>query len=80
MSPPMASPPYGIPPYGIRGKISRDNGASWSEEFFLTKDAHNYDHGYPSTVQLDDGSFVTIWYEVQAGAIPAQLRQAKWKL
>lgn len=69
-----------VAPLGMRAKISRDNGESWSEEFFLTKDAHNWDQGYPSTVQLSDGSLVTIWYEAPANSPKAQLRQAKWRL
>lgn len=69
-----------VAPLGMRAKISRDNGESWSEEFFLTKDAHNWDQGYPSTVQLEDGSLVTIWYEAPEKSPKAQLRQAKWRL
>lgn len=69
-----------IAPFGIRGKISRDHGASWSKEFFITDDAPNWDHGYPTTAQLDDGSLITIWYETPAEGFHARLRQAKWTL
>lgn len=67
-------------PFGIRAKISRDNGQSWSEEFFITKDGANWDLGYPSTAQLPDGTLVTVWYETPADSHRAVLRQAKWKL
>ncbi len=69
-----------VEPFGIRAKISRDNGQSWSEEFFLTQDAPTWDHGYPATAQLPDGSLVTIWYEAPKDSHRAQLRQAKWRL
>jgi hypothetical protein len=67
-------------PLGIRAKISRDHGQSWSNEFFLTDDAPNWDLGYPSTAQLADGSLVTVWYEAPATTHLAALRQAKWRL
>lgn len=69
-----------VAPFGIRAKISRDNGASWSEEFFITTDAPTWDHGYPSTAQLPDGSLISVWYEAPQDSHRAQLRQAKWSL
>lgn len=67
-------------PFGIRAVLSRDHGASWSEEFTLTADAASWDLGYPTTAQLADGSLVTIWYEVPRDSHFAVLRQAKWRL
>lgn len=73
---------YGVrkEPFGIRARISADHGKTWSEEMVLTNDAATEDMGYPSTVQLNDGSLLTVWYEVPAGSRNAQLRQAKWKI
>lgn len=65
-------------PFGIRGKLSRDHGRSWSEEFIVTDDGASWDLGYPSTVQLKDGGLLTVWYEAPAGSHLAGLRQAKW--
>ncbi len=67
-------------PLGIRAKVSRDHGRSWSNEFFLTTDAPNWDLGYPGTAQRPDGTLVTIWYETPASTHHAQLRQAAWRL
>ena len=67
-------------PYGIRGKTSKDNGKTWSEEFRITEDGASWDLGYPSTVQLPDGSLITVWYEVLQDAPQAVIRQAKWKI
>jgi len=36
--------------------------------------------GYPSTVELADGTLLTVWYEQLASSPKAVLRQAKWKL
>lgn len=51
-----------LPPYGIRGRISEDDGQSWSDEFILRDDGSNWDLGYPRTVQRADGKLVTVYY------------------
>ena len=38
------------------------------------------DLGYPSTVELADGTLLTVWYESMKEPKLAVLRQAKWKL
>jgi hypothetical protein len=38
------------------------------------------DLGYPSTVELEKGILLTVWYEVTAGAKLAVLRQARWRI
>lgn len=67
-------------PFGNQARVSADDGATWSEPMILSGDGAGYDLGYPSTVQVEDGSFVTIWYERFADNPRAQLRQALWKL
>jgi hypothetical protein len=56
-----------IPPYGVEGMMSYDKGKSWDKErvFLLEWGAKNSDCGYPSSVQLDDGKIVTIYYGVE---------------
>ncbi|MCA9188983.1 MAG: sialidase family protein [Pirellulaceae bacterium] len=51
-----------LPPYGIRGRISSDNGQSWSDEFILRDDGSGWDLGYPRTVERPDGKLVTVYY------------------
>jgi hypothetical protein len=67
-------------PLGNQARISEDHGRTWSEPIILSGDGASGDLGYPSTVQLDDGSLVTVWYELLKGTAHAQLRQAKWRL
>jgi hypothetical protein len=67
-------------PFGNQARVSADEGATWSEPVILSGDGTGTDLGYPSTVQLDDGLFVTVWYEKFADNPRAQLRQAVWNL
>lgn len=68
------------PPFGIQSRISRDQGATWSEPIVISSDGITGDLGYPSTIECSDGMLVTVWYEVLPGSPLAQLRQARWRL
>lgn len=68
------------PPFGNQARVSTDHGRSWSEPVIISGDGAGGDLGYPSTVQLDDGTLVSVWYELLQGSSHAVLRQAKWKL
>ncbi|MCB1062491.1 MAG: exo-alpha-sialidase [Verrucomicrobiae bacterium] len=67
-------------PFGNQARVSSDEGVTWSEPVTLSDDGVGGDLGYPSTVQLDDGSLVTVWYENMADSPRAVLRQAHWSL
>jgi len=67
-------------PYGNQARVSDDHGKNWSEPLIVSGDGAGGDLGYPTTVQLDDDSLVTVWYEKMAGSTLAVLRQAQWKL
>jgi len=68
------------PPYGNRCRLSSDHGKTWSEEIVVSADGFNGDLGYPSTVELGDGTLLTVWYEAQKEPNRPVLRQAKWRL
>ena len=51
-------------PIGNQARISEDHGRSWSAAMIISGDATSTDLGYPSTVELDDGSLLTVWYEL----------------
>jgi len=55
---------YRRPPYGVRACISRDDGRTWNlkREFIIRSDGLDGDLGYPSSVQLNDGSIATAYY------------------
>jgi len=71
---------YRRSPFGNRARLSTDHGKSWSDELTLSDDGTSGDLGYPSTVELADGTLLTIWYEATAGRKLAVLRQAKWRI
>jgi hypothetical protein len=53
--------------------LSKDNGKTWDEKHcvMLGWDSLCTDTGYPSTVQLDDGTIVTMYYAVGTATSPA---------
>lgn len=68
------------PPFGNQARLSDDYGRTWSEPMIISGDGAGGDLGYPSTVQLGDGSLLTVWYEAMKGAPKAVLRQTRWSL
>jgi Neuraminidase (sialidase) len=48
--------------YGVAVKFSSDLGKTWSEEYLLVDDLKSRDCGYPSSIQLSDGSVLTAYY------------------
>ncbi|HOB73004.1 MAG TPA: sialidase family protein [Phycisphaerae bacterium] len=71
---------YRRPPFGNQARLSTDNGKSWSEPIIISGDGIGVDLGYPSTVELENGELLTVWYEVMKGSSKAVLRQARWEL
>jgi len=67
-------------PFGNQARVSDDHGKTWSEPMIVSGDGAGGDLGYPTTVQLNDGSLVTVWYEKLAKSSYAVLRQAQWTL
>jgi len=68
------------PPFGNQARLSSDHGKTWSEAIILSGDGKGGDLGYPSTVELGDGSLLTVWYESMKEPKLAVLRQAHWQL
>jgi len=80
---------YRRPPYGIRACFSRDLGRTWDaeNEVILRWDALPKgpgagrgsigDLGYPRTVQLRDGTFLTVYY-VTLGDFVTHIAATKW--
>jgi len=67
-------------PLGNQARLSTDHGRTWSEPILISSDGTSGDLGYPSTVELDDGTLLTVWYEKMKNTSKAVLRQAKWRL
>jgi sialidase-1 len=74
---------YGVrrEPFGERACISRDGGKTWdlANEITLSL-APNGDLGYPASTQLDDGSIMTVYYEVATEGGKPGLKYTHWRL
>ena len=71
---------YRRKPYGNQARLSMDHGLSWSPPMTISQDGIGHDLGYPSTVELEDGKLLSIWYERMANSPKAVLRQARWSI
>ena len=67
-------------PYGNQARISSDNGQTWGEAMIISGDGIGGDLGYPSTVELADGTLLSVWYETMKDPKLAVLRQATWRI
>lgn len=71
---------YRRAPMGNQARLSLDEGRTWSEPMVISADAASVDVGYPSTVELADGTLLTVWYEALRDNPLAVLRQARWRI
>jgi len=70
-----------IPPYGERACLSLDEGKTWNvENEIVLCDASNNDLGYPASVQLDDGSILTVYYQIDKPGEKTSLMCTHWRL
>ena len=67
-------------PFGIRVLVSYDNGETWPYEYVLRKDAPDGDLGYPATVELNDNSLITVYYQKYKGDRKTSILYTKWRL
>lgn len=67
-------------PFGNQARVSDDHGKTWGEPAIISGDGIGGDLGYPSTVELADGTLLSVWYEKMKDSDRAVLRQARWKL
>ena len=75
---------YGIrhAPTGQRACLSSDGGRTWDyrNEIVLRADAPNEDLGYPASVECDDGTIVTIYYQVDHPGEWPCLMATRWRM
>ena len=71
---------YRQPPYGIRLMLSRDYGRTWQTDLPLFTQGVSGDLGYPATVELKDGSLLTVFYAQEEPDGPAVIRQILWQI
>ena len=73
---------YRHEPYGERACISVDGGKNWDydNEIILCDDAPSEDLGYPASVQLDDGTILTVYYQQHRAGEKPCLMTTRWRL
>ncbi len=66
---------------GSRGRVSYDGGVTWSEEFIIcvSDQPKNGDLGYPSTVELADGTLLTTYYQAYKTDPHPSLLYTRWE-
>lgn len=69
-------------PCGERAMVSYDLGKTWEEDYVLhnAKNEKDGDLGYPSTVELDDGSLMTVYYQKYEDDEKCSMLYTKWRL
>lgn len=67
-------------PFGEFAWVSYDGGMTWEEEHAIDVNTDNGDLGYPATVELDDGSLITVYYQIYPGDKKTSLLYTKWSL
>ena len=71
---------YRKPPYGQRAMISRDGGEHWQYDLVLRDDGPSSDLGYPSSIELKDGSIFTVYYQQESRGTQCSLLWTRWLL
>lgn len=66
-------------PFGERAIISKDGGKTWSDEITLCETTP-CDLGYPASVELSDGSILTVYYQQYENEGFPSILYTKWKL
>ena len=67
-------------PYGICAMLSKDKGQTWDIQNHIYINPFSSDLGYPCTVELKDGSFLTVFYAIEEKGGPCVIMQTRWTL
>ncbi len=70
---------------GERCAVSYDGGETYEADYIIDPDAERVscgggDLGYPASVELDDGSILTVYYQVVEGDATPSILATKWRL
>ena len=69
---------YRNAPYGIKMMYSTDDGETWSTGHDIFVNDSGEDVGYPSSVQLENGDILTVFYAKERADSPAVIMQTVW--
>ncbi len=71
---------YRLVPFGQRVAFSDDDGETWEHDWILRDDGPSFDLGYPSTVEMEDGSLMTVYYQQVGEDRQCSLLWSRWQL
>jgi hypothetical protein len=71
---------YRREPFGQRVMFSKDDGKTWDKDYILRDDGNDGDLGYPATVELKNGSLLTVYYQAEQGRSNCVIMQSIWEL
>ncbi len=66
--------------FGQRVAFSHDDGITWDHDWIIRDDGPDGDLGYPSTVELGDGSLLTVCYQKVADDRKCSLLWSRWRM
>ena len=69
-----------VEPLGEYVRISLDGGKTWSEEKAISPASPSPDCGYPSSVELSDGSVLSVYYQRYESDDYCSILYSKWTL
>jgi len=67
-------------PFGQHVAFSNDDGSTWDHDWIIRDDGPDGDLGYPTTVELADGSCFTVYYQKAAVGEKCSLLWSRWRL
>ena len=65
-------------PVSIKAVFSKDNGKTWASDCVLFSNDARGDMGYCSTIELADGTLLSVFYAEPEDGAPAVIMQQKW--
>jgi sialidase-1 len=67
--------------YGEYACLSRDNGQTWDiENLIMIHPGTSHDLGYPASIQFDDGSIYTVYYQIDQPGEKTCLMATHWRI
>ncbi len=76
----IAAYSYREVPYGLRVMFSYDGGKTWDKDHVIYTNDASADLGYPTMVELKDGSLLTVFYARERVEDPSVIMQTIWKI
>ena len=71
---------YRHAPYGQRAIFSKDGGKTWINDMPLRDDGPTWDLGYPASIEMPDGSIMTVYYQIAEPGENTSVLYTRWNI